>query len=195
METKEIVKSTIQKSPEWLQDLIFSDALEETITSICEPYNYPKEKIDDVTNTVALLLFGLATEEKLLESLARVAASKDEIEQIKKDIVEYVLDPIKKDLLEEMPVEVPIEKVVTLPQIPPNPVGNTPEIAGYVEVVNYKPGMSLKDTLLKKENAAVSLPLQKEKSSFERRLAGFNDNEESAMPPKTSLADPYREGV
>jgi hypothetical protein len=67
----------------------------------------------------------------------------------------------------------------------------------YTGIVNYKPGLSLKDTLLKKESAVMPEPLQKEKSPFERRLAGFNDNdiEIKVTPPKESSLDPYREGV
>jgi hypothetical protein len=222
--TPQKIKEQYVKLPKTIQDIYFGndDAKINTLEitdEIQKKLSLSDSTVSKIMTILSHVLLGLSDPVCLKQSLDKIEELKEEEkEELQKILDKEIFQPLKKELLELYPsnnsfsnpeittrddqtssfkVREFKESKTTHLTYPKTEIGQNDPKNKTVELsVNYTPGRSLKETLLgEKVSATNNSPIQKEKSSFERRLAGFNDNEESAIPPKTSLTDPYREGV
>lgn len=220
MENNEILKDEDFKEylgslPVNIQNALISEGVSQAITSIAEQFSLNSVR-DDFGNEIMLIMMGIEPMVNLEKNIAeRFGKNTEEAQAIGETIRKEVFLPIQeslnsihdipsaeKDLLKNTIEEneglanVSSTPSLTKRELPytPNPTSTNsmPENLS----LDYTPGKSLKETLLGKEVPAEKNTLiQKEKTSFERRLAGFNDDDQDTVSPKTSAPDPYREGV
>lgn len=220
MENNEIIKDEDFKEylgslPINIQHALISEDVSRAITSIAEQFGLNNTR-DDFGNEIMLIMMGIEPIIDLEKNIAeRFGKNTEEAKVIGETVRKELFLPIQESLnsIHDIPsaerklpenATTGTKEYVSFISTPPptrvkpsytpilQPTNNTPENTSF----DYTPGKSLKETLLGKEVPTTNnTSIQKEKSSFERRLAGFNDNEESTTLPKSSTPDPYREGV